>query len=64
MTAIRKMSDGGEGLPIIAAGDCLRLDPSNVAVDVAEFEQARRSPHPNGLVRAFALYRCSCWRHF
>jgi DNA-binding SARP family transcriptional activator/pimeloyl-ACP methyl ester carboxylesterase len=57
LTAIRKMSDGGEGLPIIAEGDCLRLDPSNVAVDVAEFEQALRSRDPKGLVRAFALYR-------
>src|SRR5262245_37604879 len=57
LTEVRKMSDGGEELPIFAEGDSLRLDPSNVAVDVAEFEQALRSRDPNGLVRAFALYR-------
>jgi DNA-binding SARP family transcriptional activator len=57
LTAIRKMSGGGEELPIFAEGDSLRLDRSNVAVDVAEFEQAPRSRDPNGLVQAFALYR-------
>jgi DNA-binding SARP family transcriptional activator len=57
LTAIRKMSDGGEEVPIIVEGDSLRLDPSNVAVDVAELEQALRSRDPNGLARAFALYR-------
>ena len=57
LTTIRKMSGGGEGLPIFAEGDCLRLDRKNVAVDVAEFEQALRSRDPNDLMRAFTLYR-------
>jgi hypothetical protein len=57
LTEIRKMSDGGEELPIFVEGDSLRLDPSNVAVDVAEFEQALRSRDPNDLVQGLALYR-------
>lgn len=57
LTAIRRACEGGESLPIVAEGDLLRLDPTNVAIDVCEFEQALSSGDPAELDRAFALYR-------
>jgi DNA-binding SARP family transcriptional activator/TolB-like protein len=57
LTAIRRACAAGESLPIVAEGDLLRLDPTKVAIDVCEFEQALSSADPAELDRAFALYR-------
>jgi len=57
LTAIRRACEGGEALPLIAEGDLLRLDRTNLAIDVCEFEEVLRSRLPQDLERAFALYR-------
>ena len=57
LSAIRKVNETGEALPIIAEGDLLRLDPAKVTIDVCEFEHALRSREPEELGRAVALYR-------
>ena len=57
LSAIRRASEAGEALPIVAEGDLLRLDPAKVTIDVGEFEQALRSREPKQLGRAVALYR-------
>jgi TolB-like protein/DNA-binding SARP family transcriptional activator/Flp pilus assembly protein TadD len=57
LTAIRRACESGKGLPIVAEGDFLRLDPTNVVIDVFEFEQALRTRLPIDLDRACALYR-------
>jgi hypothetical protein len=57
LSAIRKVSEAGEALPIIAEGDLLRLDSTKVTTDVGQFEEALRSRRPKELACAAALYR-------
>lgn len=57
LSAMRRVSETGEALPIIAEGDLLRLDPAKVTIDVCEFEQALRSRNPEQLASSFTLYR-------
>jgi TolB-like protein/Tfp pilus assembly protein PilF len=58
LTLLRRSLSPQSACPcVISAGDALYLDPDQVEVDVAEFDELCRKPSPGALERAAALYR-------